>query len=283
MGGRSVGQQHRISALRLLAVGVEMDYDRSLLLSDLETNEGAGMLAFLAINLKSADHEKLFIPLIDPQHFVPHEFLKLTPRRILAITTECDPVIDAEDVTVLHDEVVEEGEGIATLHLDLSQIGLGLLLPAECQLVHLVPGDKDRMPKDVVDRVHEAVHDSERHWAPWLEPEVVVEENLRLVIDLAIGGLVEVASKVALALIKAIDALHLRPKVDTTTHARTGATPGAFALAGFLARAGRPVLIARHLHHLLRRRLLQLLRRYDPAGVVAPSCHDRSWCYSNYY
>ena len=131
-----------------------MDDDRSLLLSDLETNEGAGMLAFLAINLESADHEELLVSPIDPQHVVPHEFLEPTPRRILAIGGDCDPMIDAEDATVLHDDIVEEGEGIATLHLDLSQIGLGLLRPAECQLVHLVPGDKDRMPKDVVNRVH---------------------------------------------------------------------------------------------------------------------------------
>ena len=67
--------------------------------------------------------------------------------------------------------------------------------------MHLVPGDKDRVSKEVVDRMHEAVHHRKWHLTPRLEPDVVLEENLLLIIALAIGVLVEVAGQVALALI----------------------------------------------------------------------------------
>ena len=87
------------------------------------------------------------------------------------------------------------------------------------------------MAKEVVDRVDQAIVDNEGHPDGRLEPEVILEEDLPLVILDAIGPCIEVAGEVALTLIKKSDAINLRLNIDAMTPSRTGATLGPFALA----------------------------------------------------
>ena len=151
-------------------------------------------------------------------------------------------------------------------------------------MMHLISSDKDRVAKDVVERVNHAIIDDEGHPDGRLEPEVILDEDLPLVILSAIGPCIEVASEVTILATEKSDALYLLLDVDAMTPSRTGATPGTFALVViFLSRLFTRCLLNHWLSWLcLRRCLLPLL--ISPTGeVVGLGCLDCRFSYRKHY
>ena len=210
-----------------------MDHDRGLARTALHANEGAGVLGHLAkVVQEGADEEELAVRPM--HHALVNELIEAKPCWLTLHVDEGALLVKGVRAVLLDDEFVEEGQGVATLHLALGDVVLGLPLPAKGQLVHLVPRDEDGVAKDVVDRVHEAVVDGMRRRAGRLEPERVASEDLTRVVHRAIGVLVHVACQVALLLAERADAPVLRLEVDERADPRAGGTPGPLALVGVL-------------------------------------------------
>ena len=64
-------------------------------------------------------------------------------------------------LVALDDKVVERDQWVALLDLLLDKVVLGLLAPRQSEPVHLFPLDKDWVPIQVVESVHDAVVHSE--------------------------------------------------------------------------------------------------------------------------
>ena len=141
-------------------------------------------------------------------------------------------MVDGVPPVVEEDEVTKEGHRVAMVDLAVDDEGGRLLLPHSSQTMCLIPRDEDCVPKQVVDRMHEAIILHEGHPAPLFEEELSPAEDLARVVHLAIGVPVDVARQVALPLIERFNVLVLLHEVDATTHSRTGAAPGPCAPAG---------------------------------------------------
>ena len=60
-------------------------------------------------------------------------------------------------LVALDNKVIEHDQWVALLDFLLDHIVLGLLAPRQSELVHLFPLDKDWVPIQVVESVHDAV------------------------------------------------------------------------------------------------------------------------------
>ena len=100
--------------------------------------------------------------------------------------------------------------------------------------MHLIPRDKDGVAKDVVDGVDEAIVDRKGHLNCRLEPEVVLEEDLILIIESSILSQIQIARQVALTLIETCHASSLLSQIYAMSLTRTRAALGPRALAGLL-------------------------------------------------
>jgi hypothetical protein len=111
-------------------------------------------------------------------------------------------MVDGVPPIVEEDEVTKEGHRVAMVDLAVDDEGGRLLLPHSSQTMCQIPRDEDCVPKQVVDRMHEAIIHYEGHPAPLFEEELIPAEDLARVEHLAIGVLVDVARQVALPLIE---------------------------------------------------------------------------------
>jgi hypothetical protein len=80
---KSLLKEHGIGTLRLVTVGVEMDYDWSFAAATLNSKEGAGVLANLISDLtdKGSNNEELVVHR-NIDHTADHELLELLPWRL---------------------------------------------------------------------------------------------------------------------------------------------------------------------------------------------------------
>jgi hypothetical protein len=211
-----------------------MHHYRGLVVATLNSNEGASMLADLAIGIsEGADEEELFIS-IAVFHGAQHKDFELPGWAMIAIPSKSFDVLEGPAPAIRNHKVLEKGQCIAIVHLATHNIIRCLLHLAKCQPMHLIPRYKDGVAKDVVDGVDEAIINREGHLNGRLEPEVVLEEDLILIIESAIGLQIEVAGQVALTLIETCHAGGLLSQIDSMTLSRTRAALGPLVLAGLL-------------------------------------------------
>ena len=131
-------------------------------------------------------------------------------------------------LVALDDKVVERDQWVALLDLLLDKVVLGLLAPRQSEPVHLFPLDKDWVPIQVIESVHDAVIHRERHLKSLLEPELILPENLVLIVLSTIADFVHVSSGVLLLLTQAIESLLLLKYVDAMAPAGSGSSTTSF-------------------------------------------------------
>ena len=105
-------QSPRVVALGLLIVRVEVDQDRDRRLADLESKEGAGVLALFELVIhEGPDEEELVIVPNRPTHVVSDISLELAPRRHRVVSGEGGHIGERVAIAVQEDEVAEEETG----------------------------------------------------------------------------------------------------------------------------------------------------------------------------
>jgi hypothetical protein len=167
-----------------------VDHDPLSRRCTLDIDEGAGMLDLLAIQiLEGADDEEFRVQAVI-QHVMLNILLKGGRSRP---SFRCDDSLftdEFEGPSVLHDEVLEEGQRVASLDLLIDDLCCGLLLPLNRQPMHLLPEDEDRVAKGGVDSIDHAVIHDESYSVRTIEKEVVPATDLALIIHRAIGALI---------------------------------------------------------------------------------------------
>ena len=131
-------------------------------------------------------------------------------------------------LVALDNKVIEHDQWVALLDLLLDHIVLGLLAPRQSELVHLFPLDKDWVPIQVVESVHDAVVHPELYIESLLEPEHILPENLVLIVHSTIADYVHVPSGVLLLFTQAIEPLLLLKNVDAMAPAGSGSSTTSF-------------------------------------------------------
>ena len=165
-----------------------MDHDRFSRSSTLHANEGAGMPDLLPILIDECANDKEFFVQVDLKHVILDELLKGVRSRSITISNQFYVTDEFEGPSIPHDQVLEEGQRVASLDLLIDYLFFGLLLPPTSQPMHLFPRDEDRVAKGGVHSIDDAVMDDERYPVRLIEKEVVPAKELALIIHRAVGA-----------------------------------------------------------------------------------------------
>ena len=138
-----------------------MDHDSFFRRCTLDIDEGAGMLDLLAILIQKGTNDEEFFVQAETQHAILDELLKGERNRIIIRSDDTFFIDEFEGPIILHDEILEECQRVATLDLLINDCIFILLLPQQSQPMHLLPKDEDRVAKDGVDSIDDAVMDDE--------------------------------------------------------------------------------------------------------------------------
>ena len=119
------------------------------------------MLDLLGILILKGTNDEEFFVQAESQHAILDELLKGERNRIIIRSDDTFFIDEFEGPIILHDEILEECQRVATLDLLINDLFFGLLLPLKRQPMHLLPLDEDRVAKDGVDSIDDAVMDDE--------------------------------------------------------------------------------------------------------------------------
>ncbi len=137
------------------------------------------MSSRLSIFINEWSNDKELVVDIIPEHGASHE----KRERSWYILGVCQQVVNGVGPAILHDDLVEDRESVATTDFLVDDFITGPHLFLECQLEELLTISDERMTGKIVDRVADTVVDLERHFERWLEEEVSLVYNFSLIID----------------------------------------------------------------------------------------------------
>ena len=137
--------------------------------------------------LEDADDEEFFIQ-ADLHHVILDKLLKGSRSRSITFSDKHCITDEFEGPSIPHDQVLEEGQRVASLDLLSEDLFFGLPRPLNGQPMHLFPRDEDRVAKGGVHSIDDAVVDDERYPVRLIEKEVVPAKELALIIHRAVGA-----------------------------------------------------------------------------------------------